>query len=344
MTELDPIARFEVEYQEYNQISERRRREQVRLLHELQDASGVGICEVRSEQLHAFFAARIEAGNAVTTIGKIRNMIRAFYGWCFTVRLIDAERLLELKSVKAPRGAYAPGKPRPYSRDEIRKLWQDFNRHYGPAHERSQRYLNRWMSGQCRWYRVQGHAKYIQARAIIGVAMAGGLRIGEIHRLSVRDCHYDNAYIHVHGAPKNEHAEIRERAVPWTTDEMRDWMREWLDFRELVLAAAGVEHESPWLSLHTELHYPKPMRFSHLEIMLSSMGRGWAFHRCRHTAITEMLRSEYPLEVVQKIAGHTNIKQTLVYAELLPSDVVRVAGRNKLAMSGAVISGLEFAA
>lgn len=340
----DVIERFEREYLEYNAISIKRRREQLRLLRELQDESQVGILDVRSEHLRAFLSTQMEAGKQVTTIGKIRTMLRGFYSWAFEVRLIDAERLMELRSVRAPRGAYAEGRPRPYSREEIRKLWSDFDREYGPGHARSQRYVARWMTGSSKWKRVQGHARWLQTRAILGVALGGGLRVGELQRLTVPDCHYDNAYIRVLGAPKNAHAEIRERAVPWTTDEMHDYLRDWLDFRELVLAAAGVQHDHPWLSLHTELHYPKPLRFRQLEVLLSSMGRGWEFHRCRHTAITEMLRATYPMEVVQKIAGHASIKQTLVYAELLPADVVRVAGRNKLAMSGAVISGLEFAA
>lgn len=340
----DDVQRFEREYHEYHNISIDRRREQVRLLRELEAASGVAICEVRAEQFKSFLSDQIAAGKEVTTIGKIRGMVRGYYSWAFEVRLIDAERLLELRSVSAPRGAYALGVPRPYSRAEVRSLWSDFHAKYDPAAERAKPYLKRWMNDTSRWSRVQGHGKMLQARAIIGVALCGGLRVSELFNLSVDELHFDNAYIAVPGARKNPHAEVRYRAVPWTTDEMHDWVQAWLEFRELVLAAAGVEHDRPWLSLHTQLHYAKPMRFRQFEVLLSSMGRGWEFHRCRHTAITEMLRGEYALEVVQKIAGHSNIRQTLAYAELLPSDVVRVAGRNKLRMSDAVISGLEVAA
>jgi len=41
------------------------------------------------------------------------------------------------------------------------------------------------------------------------------------------------------------------------------------------------------------------------------------FHDLRHTAATQMLKSGIPLEVVQKILGHTEIRTTQIYAKVV---------------------------
>jgi integrase len=41
------------------------------------------------------------------------------------------------------------------------------------------------------------------------------------------------------------------------------------------------------------------------------------FHDLRHTAATQMLKSGIPLEVVQKILGHTEIRTTQIYADVV---------------------------
>lgn len=50
------------------------------------------------------------------------------------------------------------------------------------------------------------------------------------------------------------------------------------------------------------------------------------FHLARHTALTMMLENGIPLEVVSKIAGHTNIKQTQHYAKIVENRVLSFAG------------------
>ena len=50
------------------------------------------------------------------------------------------------------------------------------------------------------------------------------------------------------------------------------------------------------------------------------------FHLARHTALTMMLENGIPLEVVSKIAGHTNIKQTQHYAKIVENRVLQFAG------------------
>ncbi|MCF8092556.1 MAG: tyrosine-type recombinase/integrase, partial [Desulfotignum sp.] len=41
------------------------------------------------------------------------------------------------------------------------------------------------------------------------------------------------------------------------------------------------------------------------------------FHDLRHTAATQMLTAGIPLEVVQKILGHTELRTTQIYAKVV---------------------------
>ena len=97
----------------------------------------------------------------------------------------------------------------------------------------------------------------------------------------------------------------------------------WLRLREL----SGPDHDRPWLSLHTEAHYAKPMRHRQFEMLLRNIGTGWEYHRMRHTCGTELLRAGMPLESVSRLLGHARLQQTLAYAELLDEDVVNAALR-----------------
>ena len=49
------------------------------------------------------------------------------------------------------------------------------------------------------------------------------------------------------------------------------------------------------------------------------------FHLARHTALTMMLSNGVPIEIVAKIAGHTNIRQTQHYAKVAEQRVLAYA-------------------
>lgn len=325
--------RFRREYLEYHQVSEARAREVIGHLRTLESRASAPADQVGADVLRAYVAELGKVRKA-TTIGKILGQIRPFFQWAWEARLIDAERLMEIKAVKAPRGANAAGVPNPYSRVEVAKMWSDWGRRYRLAEDVEQMYwyIERWERGISPWSRVKPLAWRLQSRAIISLALMGGLRREEIYRLTATQLHHDNAYITVPGARKNHAAEIKERPVPWTTPELRDAVREWLELRDRIVPG----HDAPWLSLFSVRHIRTPLPFDNFEMLLTRMGRGWEYHRMRHTAATEMLRSGYPLETVKEIMGHSRIQQTLAYTQLLSEDVIRVAGRCEMQMSTAL--------
>ncbi len=331
----DVIARFQSEYQDFHRISTGRAREQVAILRELEELGGGDLFDDPADILTRFQFRRLESGNAPATIGRMRGMIRPFYQWAYEQKLVSGDTLMEFKQVRGPRGCRPNYVPRPYSRDEIKKLWKDFDRRYPIVYSEQEaaKWMSRWRRGISPWGRVKPIAERTQARAILGLALCGGLRRNEIYTLPLNNLHYENAYVVVNGARKNSEAVIRQRCVPWVTPQMREWIQEWVDLRTII----NPSHDFPWLSLWSQKSYWVPLYPNRYEALLTRLGRGWEFHRCRHTAATEMLRGGYPLESVQRILGHSSITQTLAYAQLLPEDLVRVAAKSQLTMSEALI-------
>lgn len=329
------LSRFDKEYLRYHDITEPRRREVLKHLHTLEVRSGVAIEEVPAEQVRAYIT-ELAVDRTPPTMGKILSQIKPFFVWAWENQIITAEHLMTIKAVRPPRGAAAPGKPRPYSAAERVLLWRDWDRRYalpgGVDVERALWFVQRWENGTSKWSRVKPLAWRYQSRAMIALGMMGGLRRDEIYRLTPERAHYENEYVVVHGARKNQAAEERVRAVPWTTPEMRDALRDWIDLRERIVPG----HDGLWLSMVSTPHIRTPLPYETFEMVMSKMGRGWEFHRLRHTAGTEMLRAGYPLETVRKIMGHSRIQQTLAYVELLTEDVVRVAGNCEMQLSTAL--------
>ena len=62
------------------------------------------------------------------------------------------------------------------------------------------------------------------------------------------------------------------------------------------------------------------------EIAVSVGAKEHRLHDLRHTAATYMLKSGIPLEVVQRIMGHTNISTTQIYAKVL-DEILKVQMR-----------------
>lgn len=331
----ETLDRYEREYLEFHNITKERRWESLRHLGELEARAGVSMEHVGPDVVRAYITD-LAVGRLPSTVGKILKMIRPFYNWAWETGLIDAQRLMEIKAVRPPRGASAPSRPRPYSRDEIRLLWRDWDRHYalpkGVDEERALWFVTRWENGTSRWGRVRPLAWRYQSRAIVSLAMMGGLRLDEIYRLSVNDIHPDNAYVVVTGVRKNQAGVPIQRAVPWTTPAMREAITDWVNLRDRIQPG----HDRAWLSMYNTPHIRTPIPHRRFEMLMKKMGRGWGYHRLRHTAATEMLRSGYPLETVQKVMGHSRITQTLAYAELLTDDVVRVAGRCEMQLTSAL--------
>jgi site-specific recombinase XerD len=326
MTDL--VQEFCDYYHAYNDISPARRVAQRRVLAEFVARVG-GVDELDADALRAYLATLItQNGMAATTVTQRLTMIRPFIDWLREQRKIDADRLLDLRAVKPPRGGSSNGQPRPYSRKEIQAMWARLEEVYpfatdvppGERVERGEWYLARWERGTSRYARAMPYFKRCQVEAVLHLALWAGLLREEIFRLELEDVDPGNQYLVVRSARKNKEAEQTVRPVPMG-NALRDALTRWFELREKL----DPPHDRPWLSLHTDLHKSKAIRFRTFGALLLPVGV--EYHRLRHTFATESLRAGMPLEYLSKIMGHKRMQQTLRYAELVEVDVVRASER-----------------
>lgn len=328
------IERFERDYQQYEGISPGRRQEQIRAITGMADLAGKAPEDCDDQDVRAFLAHRADEGCHVNTIRKDLNMLRPWFSWGWGAKVIDAERLVAVQQIGAPRQSTGKSKPRPYSKKELALFWREFDEAWPKVDEK---FWARFARGTSPFRRIRTHAMRVQLEAIVALALHCGLRRQEIFRASLDDIHYDNAYIVVKHA-KGDNDGDKEREVPHTTTS-REAVRAWIELRTQL----GPTHNSPWLSLANKAHALKPMRYTRFKGLMRTIGHPaphqpsqWQLHRFRHTAGTEWLRATRRLEIVQKLLGHSNLQQTLAYAKLVRDDLHEAVAKSEREFEEAV--------
>jgi site-specific recombinase XerD len=318
---MTTIDRFKREYQEYHRISPERAGQQRRLLVEFEGSlDGRQLTEATADDLRAFAGDLLEQGLHVNTVRKKLNMIRPFCSWAYAAGLITPEQYLGLKSVPNPRGATSTSQPNPYTRQELTAFWAALDAKYKrlPERGRGSQAIKRWIQGKGPWRNVWRHAMRLQIEAMVRLALDVGLRRHEIFGLSLNDLHYDNEYLVISGKADPHTGNKKTRTVPFTS-RAREAVHEWLEFRALIRPP----HDRPWLSLYG-LAWNKPMLESRFNKLLGqTLGKEWRWHRFRHTCATNWLRAGAELETIKSLLGHASIAQTLMYAEILKSDIAK---------------------
>lgn len=319
------LDRFEKEYQDYRSISPGRRKDQNRALAEL--CAFAGVCDptqVTPDDYRGWLQNLDEADElAARTIRERGMRVRPFFGWAFDAKLYSADDLLTIQRTPFPE---APKRvPRPYPRKEIKKLWPAID----AAHPLDDgKFLKRWRNGTSPYKRIEHHAQNLQLKAVCRLALDCGLRRQEIFDLDLDDMHYDNAYVVVREGKGGKY-----REVPFTK-AARAAVRAWIEFRTEL----APEHDRPWLSL-TKIGpkgvWLRPMSFRRFAEYVTDAGK-WELHRLRHTCATEWLRAGMELETVSKLLGHSNIQETMGYAELVGADVQKAVEKHQRRFEEAV--------
>ena len=331
------IDRFAREYLEFHRVTKGRCVEHLKVLRRFEDTLDGDLPTATAADFSAFASDLLGEGLHINTVRKKMVMLRATFSWMWAVRLIDAERYLELKSVRNPRGSTGRTKPRPYSRAELQQFWRALDRKLpllptGGQRGRGSRVLERWLVGKTPWARVWRHAMSLQVRAVVALALHCGLRSGEIRTLTPDELHYENEYIVVRGKRDPRTGEIQVRTVPFTM-EARKAVKAWLDMRTLMRP----EHDVTWLSCFGQ-SWVYPMRIERWKQLLhQTVGAGWELHRFRHTCATEWLRAGVDLAEVQQLLGHSTLQQTLAYALIAKEDVAVSMARHEDKFNEAVM-------
>lgn len=327
------IDRFKSEYQDYHRISKERAGQQRALVADFIAGLDYPVENVTSADFQAFAGRLMARGYHVNTVRKKLNMMRAFFGWAYAVGVITGDQYLQLKQVKDPRGATGKTTPNPYSSEEIQAFWAalDTSLPRIPLKGRGSQALRRWRTGKGPWRPVWRHAMRLQVECAVRLALDLGMRRAEMYELSVDDLHYDNEYIVIAGKGDPHTGEAKVRTVPYTADA-REAVYHWVEMRSMM----HPKHSSAWLSCYSEA-YNHPMYEDRFHTLLPAVvGKGWRWHRFRHTCGTEWLRAGMELAYVSKLLGHASLQQTLAYAEIAKGDVARHVARHEEAFSLAV--------
>lgn len=326
-TNAELLARFEHEHFERHSISPGRRQRSLVTLNTFAALlDGRTLVEAIPSDLMRWQGAELTRGMKPNTVRNRETMIRAFIGWARLAELISFENYSSLKCVTPVRGARSGIQPKPYKKAEIERLRELLAARFPLAPEtgKGSRMIRRFLRGESRLRgAVYKHARRLQYEAQISIALEEGLRVEELHALTIPQLHPDNTGVVVFTA-KGEPGEVREREVPYTAHS-RQCVYEWLEFRALL----APDHESPWLTL-TSAAPREAQKKRCLEESLHTFGRPYyRWHRFRHTFGTERLRAGMALEKLRVAMGHANIEHTLAYAQIVDADVLVEAERTE---------------
>lgn len=335
---MTAIERFERDYQKYHDISPSRRREQIKAIEKMASLAGKDPGDCGVEEVKSYLAHLGDRGLHVNTIRKELNLVKPFFTWGWEAGVIDADQLLMVQRIAAPRKSTPNAVPKPYSKKELMRFYQELDEAWPKVEAK---FWARWKRGTSPFRRVRTHAMRIQIEAISALALHCGLRRQEIFKASLDDIHYDNAFVVVRHAKGDNDGE-RMREVPHTATS-REAVRAWIELRTIL----GPDHSSPWLSLANKTHALKPMRWTTFKGILSTIKKRiaptgtktadhWRLHRLRHTAGTEWLRTTRRLEIVQKLLGHATLQQTLGYAKLVRDDLHEAVAKSEREFEEAV--------
>lgn len=327
MDQMEILARYESEYQRFNNMSVGRTREGQNLLRQLSDHAGKPIHECDGNDIRAFLAHLTDQDFKITTIAKKLGLIRPFFKWLWEVGELDAETWMRIQSIRPPRGSNTPQLPRPYSKKELGRFRRELDQRWPRV---SALRWRRWRNGTTHFRKVQPEIMRIQIEAIVALALHCGLRRHEIFEIEIEDMHFDNAYVVVREGKGGKFREVPH------TEVSRAAVKAWLEMRQELFRRARIKkHDRPWLSLAWWQVALRPMSEERFATLLATIG-DWELHRFRHTCATAWLRSIKRLEIVQRLLGHARIHQTLTYAQLVNDDVLAEVAKHESAFSEAV--------
>lgn len=197
------------------------------------------------------------------------------------------------------------------------------------------------------WYEIDDYralvngARGLSMRHLLLVLLAGsaGLRRGEIQALNRSDIDLSRRLIHVNrafwddveGLPKGN----RTRVVPMTP-ELLDALEEHLKIRRMTgdRERLIVSHDGLRLSNRTVRNWMRQCRkragLPLLGDAKNERDNGGGIHMLRHTFCSHLAIAGVPAKAIQELAGHTDLKTTMRYMHLSPtnrSDAISALGR-----------------
>jgi integrase/recombinase XerD len=140
--------------------------------------------------------------------------------------------------------------------------------------------------------------KNLKHKSIIALAFSTGMRVSEVCNLRISDIDSKRMLIHIKNAKGR-----KDRIVP-LSDYILNLLRQY--FREY----------KPVEFLFNGQFEPQYSHRSCNQIVKKYIGKDFHFHLLRHSSFTSLLESGTDISIIQKIAGHSNVKTTQIYTHI----------------------------
>jgi integrase/recombinase XerD len=138
----------------------------------------------------------------------------------------------------------------------------------------------------------------LKHKTILSLAYSVGLRVSEVCNLKIKDVDSDRMLIHILNSKGR-----KDRIVPLSKSIL-----------ELIVKYIAIYNPDEYL-----FNGQFEKRYSHRscnEIVKKHLGEEYHFHLLRHSCFTTLLESGVDVSMIQKIAGHSNIRSTLLYTHI----------------------------
>lgn len=147
----------------------------------------------------------------------------------------------------------------------------------------------------------------LKHKAILALTFSVGLRVSEVINLKITDVDSKRMLIHINKAKGR-----KDRIVPLSSELLLILREYYKSYRPNLFLFNG----------QNSLQYSAT---SCNNIFKKYLDRSGHFHLLRHASLTAMLENGTDLRIIQKIAGHTNIKTTEIYTHVSNNMLTNVA-------------------
>ena len=140
--------------------------------------------------------------------------------------------------------------------------------------------------------------KNLKHKTILSLTYSVGLRVSEVVNLKIEDIDSKRMIIHIKNAKGR-----KDRIVPLSQNILqllREYYKEYKPINHLFNGQNNLKYSSESCN----------------KIVKQYLGKEYHIHQLRHSCFTNLLERGVNLRIIQKIAGHSNVKTTEIYTHV----------------------------